>query len=571
MNQPTHPLVQWLAAKENEHLEFKEAKNNFHFEKLVKYCAALSNEGGGSIVLGVTDKRPRKIVGSQAFQDLERTKAGLIERLRLRIEAEEVQNSHGRVVIFTAPPHPIGVPIALNGAYWMRAGEDLAPMTPDILRRIFAEAGPDFSAEICPGATLAELAPDAIAEFRGRWYRRAKIDSLLQSSPEQLLRDAELMTDAGVTYAALVLLGTRAALGKHLAQAEVVFEYRSSEAAGPAGQREEFREGAFLYYDRLWELVNLRNEKQHYQDGLFMVDIPTFSEGAVREAILNAVSHRDYRYAGSVFIRQFPRRIEVVSPGGFPQGITAENILDRQQPRNRRIADAFARCGLVDRSGQGANRIFESCIREGKALPDFTHTDTWQVAIALNCQVQDPRFVRFLERIGRELAASFDTHEFLVLDLVHREEPIPANLQLRLRRLVELGVVESVGRGKGTRYLLSRRFYAMIGQQGTYTRRKGLDDETHKELLLRHLLASPAGSPLSELHQVLPHLSERKVQVLLHTLNGEGRVALEGSRRWARWKAAKDMFLALATICFSARFKNTAASRNVLTRARASV
>src|SRR5580693_9153326 len=123
-------LQEWLHTKEDEHLEFKEAKNNFHFEKLVKYCAALANEGGGSIVLGVTDSRPRKVVGSQAFTDLERTKAGLIEKLRLRIDAHEIAHPDGRVLVFTAPARPIGIPIAVDGAYYMRAGEDLAPMTP---------------------------------------------------------------------------------------------------------------------------------------------------------------------------------------------------------------------------------------------------------------------------------------------------------------------------------------------------------------------------------------------------------------------------------------------------------
>ena len=77
--------------------------------------------------------------------------------------------------------------------------------------------------------------------------------------------------------------------------------------------------------------------------------------------LLNAVSHRDYRHPGSVFVRQFPRHIEIVSPGGFPPGITPENILDHQFPRNRRIAETFARCGLVERSGQGADRIVEEC------------------------------------------------------------------------------------------------------------------------------------------------------------------------------------------------------------------
>src|SRR5712691_4497569 len=82
-------LQKWLDAKEDEHLEFKEAKTNFHFETLVKYCVALANEGGGKMILGVTDKLPRLVVGSQAFADLERTKAGLIARLRLRVDVEE--------------------------------------------------------------------------------------------------------------------------------------------------------------------------------------------------------------------------------------------------------------------------------------------------------------------------------------------------------------------------------------------------------------------------------------------------------------------------------------------------
>src|SRR3954447_9245600 len=182
-------LQQWLGAKENEHLEFKEAKANFHFEKLVKYCAALANEGGGSIVLGVTDKPPRRVVGSAAFAELERTKAGLIDRLKLRIEAEEIAHPDGRVLVFTAPPRPIGIPIAVEGAYWMRAGEDLAPMTPDMLRRIFDEAGPDYSAEICQQATAADLDPAAIESLRSRWARHSANKALARRPVEKLLRD----------------------------------------------------------------------------------------------------------------------------------------------------------------------------------------------------------------------------------------------------------------------------------------------------------------------------------------------------------------------------------------------
>lgn len=162
-------LQAWMVAKEDEHLEFKQAKNNFHFETLVKYCVALANEGGGKMILGVTDKVPRIVVGSQVFQDLERTKAGLIERLRLRVDVEELRHPDGRVLVFQVPSRAIGMPIQYEGAYWMRGGENLIPMTPDVLQRIFAEAGPDFSAEICARARLDDLDPTAVDVLRRLW------------------------------------------------------------------------------------------------------------------------------------------------------------------------------------------------------------------------------------------------------------------------------------------------------------------------------------------------------------------------------------------------------------------
>lgn len=229
----------WLAAPEGAHLEFKEAKNRYDFEELVRYCVALANEGGGRMILGETDARPRRVVGSQAFADLDRTKQGLIERLHLRIEGEEVQHPNGRVLIFHAPARPVGMPIQYGGAYWMRAGSSLATMTPDMLKAIFAEASPDFSAEPCAKAKLGDLDPAAMEGFRGRWLKKSGNAGLAKLSHEQLLADAELLVDGELNYAALILLGTRASLGKHLAQSEVIFEYRSTEGSVPFQQRVE--------------------------------------------------------------------------------------------------------------------------------------------------------------------------------------------------------------------------------------------------------------------------------------------------------------------------------------------
>ena len=531
---------QWLHADEGEHLEFKMAENRYNFEELTRYCVALANEQGGKFILGVTDKRPRCPVGTRAFQNLERTKAGLVERLHLRIEAEEFEHDGRRIVIFHVPSRPIGMPVHYKGAYWMRGGDALVPMSPDQLKRIFDEAAPDFSAEICADAALTDLDVAAIEDFRRRWMQKSGNEKLAGHSIERLLIDAELAVDGGITYAALILFGTRSALGRHLAQSEVVFEYRSGEASGPAQQRLDLREGFFLIYDRLWETIDLRNDVQHYRDGLFVWDVPTFTESVVREALLNAASHRDYRLGGSIFVRQYPRRLEVVSPGGFPPGVTADNILWAQSPRNRRVAEAFGRCGLVERSGQGANLMFEESVKQSKRLPDYTRSDDFQVALTLHGEVQDPLFLKYLERLGEERLKSFGTDHFLVLDQVHSEHAVPDGLRPVLNELIEMGAVERTGRGRGTRYFLSRRFYELAGKRGHYTRRKGLDRETNKTLLLRHIEQSrKTGCKLRELRQVLPSESKDAVQKMLQELKREGKAKVEGRTSAGRWFPAR--------------------------------
>ena len=532
----------WLAEPEGVRLEFKSATRNFDFETLLDYCVALANEGGGKVILGVSDRRPRDVVGTAAFAEPGRTEAGLYERLHHRVPVEEYHHHAKRVLIIHVPSRLPGTAWQYDGRYLRRAGDDLVPIPENELRAMFAESGPDYSAEPC-SATLRDLAPEALADFRKRWARKAKNPRIEGWTDEELLRNAELLIEGRLNVAALILFGTREALGRHLAQAEIVFEYRSSEASGPAQERVEFREGFFSIHDRLWQQINLRNDRQSYQDGLFRYDIPTFDETAVREALLNAVAHRDYRLGGSVFVRQFPRRLEIVSPGGFPPGITPENILDQQNPRNRRLAEVLGKCGLIERSGQGMNLMVETAVRQSKPLPDFTGSAAHEVRLTLSGTVQDSAFIRFLERIGEERLGTFSTHDFLALDALRREQPLSETLHARLPRLVEAGAVEAVGRGRGARYILSRGLHSALGAKGTYTHKRGLDHETNKALLEKHLHDNAAeGAPLAELCQVLPALSRSSVRHLLNELRAEKRIALHGTRRWARWFAhpAKD-------------------------------
>lgn len=352
----------------------------------------------------------------------------------------------------------------------------------------------------------------------------------------KLLNDAELLCDGKATNAALILFGKHEALSKYLPQAEVIFEYRSSDASGPPQQRAAFTQGFFSFYDEVWRLVSLRNDLQHYQSGLFVLDIPTFNERAIREAILNAICHRDYRLAGSTIIRQYSRRIEIVSPGGLPTGITFENILWTQAPRNRRLADALLRCGLVERSGQGMNLMFETSIRESKAEPDFSRSDQYTFWLTLHGEMRHPEFLSVLERIGKERLDLFGTEDFLVIDAVYEGRPISQRLEPALKKMVDEGLVERSNKKASGEYVLSRRLYAAVREEGIYTRKKGLDRQTNKELLMKHISESvPFGARLEELRQVLPQLDRNQIQVLMRELVKEGRVHSHGKTKAGRW------------------------------------
>ena len=530
-------LALLIEKSEDEHIEFKRAEFSFNFDKLTEYCVALSNERGGLLILGVTDKKPRKIVGTKAYKEnLAKIKERLVANVHLRIDVEEILSPEGRVLIFHVPSRPIGMPEHLNGRYLMRAGEALTAMPPDMLKRIFDEAGPDFSAEICQNASLEDLNPEDIEDFRKHWAKKSRSEAIAGLPIEQLLTDAELIIERKLTYAALILFGKRTALGRHLGQAEVIYEYRGNEASGPPQQRLEFRQGFFSFYDKLWKTIDLRNTNQHYQEGLFIWDIKTFNESAIREAILNAVCHRDYRMAGSVFVRQYPERIEIASSGGLPAGITFENILWEQAPRNRRLAEAFSRCGLVERSGQGMNRIYEACIRESKAEPDFTHSDQDHFWITLHGTIRHPEFLNILEKIGNEKLLNFSTEDFIVIQAVFENRPLSDRFTRVAEKLYEEGLLEKGSRTKGKKWILARRIYSAVGKSGTYTRKKGLDKETNKELLLKHIKSSdPEGAKMEELLQVLPALDRHRIRSLLLSLTNEGRIFVEGSTNAARW------------------------------------
>jgi len=151
-----------LSRSEHQRLEFKEAKTQYDNTKLFKYCVALANEGGGTLLFGVTDKPPRQIVGSQAVNDPVGMAEVVFKAVGFRVDIEEVVHPSGRVVVFHIPSRPRGTAYHLNGMYLMRSGEELVPMSEDRLRKNLRGRPTGLAGGTCPGRVTPQQVIDLL-------------------------------------------------------------------------------------------------------------------------------------------------------------------------------------------------------------------------------------------------------------------------------------------------------------------------------------------------------------------------------------------------------------------------
>ena len=208
-----------LEAKEGEHVQFKEAKNRFDFGEAARCCCALANDGGGKLVFGISDKRPRSVVGSRAFEQPERTRMGLIDKLKINVDFQLFTYEEKRVLVFDVKSRPIGLPILYEGVAWIYDGDTLKEMPEEKRRKIYEEIGTDFSGKICDGATVKDLDETAIEAFRAKWIEKSGNKKLATRSKEQILIDCGAMTDFGPLIAnpKTLLLGAAAQAGVFVA------------------------------------------------------------------------------------------------------------------------------------------------------------------------------------------------------------------------------------------------------------------------------------------------------------------------------------------------------------------
>jgi ATP-dependent DNA helicase RecG len=259
------------------------------------------------------------------------------------------------------------------------------------------------------------------------------------------------------------------------------------------------------------------------QEGAYMFDIPFFNEEVIREVVNNAFAHRDYRLQSEIVIKQFPTKLIVVSPGGFPLGVTLENILTvSSTPRNRLLADVLALTGIVERSGQGMDVIFRLTLSEGKLRPDYEKTDDYQVVAILSAMVKDPGFAVFVNSIQQELPDNLKLSVFDILtfcDIKDGEQPKDKEIA---KKLFSMGYLEKRGKTSAIRYILPRRYYELTNNISEYSGFTDWDDQQFLAVLCP-FLTKYGKARKSEIAKVIgPHISDAQLRRTIERLSQPG-------------------------------------------------
>ena len=187
------------------------------------YCVGIGNEGGGNLILGVTNKMPRSIVGTSALSNISDVKKKIYARLKMKIQIDEVfDENNNRVVVITILSHPVGKVLKFYDVALMRVDEDLRVMDDERFRQIINESITDFSTEIVRDLSPSDLDPSAIKVLKNKWSQKAGRPDYKDFSDQKTLKSLGLLTKTGLNYTALLLLGKKAVLDEQLPGSEII-------------------------------------------------------------------------------------------------------------------------------------------------------------------------------------------------------------------------------------------------------------------------------------------------------------------------------------------------------------
>lgn len=387
-----------------------------------------------------------------------------------------------------------------DGRCLKRLGRNSKPLYPNELSNMYSSTqNLDFSGRIISESTLDDVNKLEVYSLKEKLRVRDSKSTLPDLEDKDFLRDLQLIKYDGdverLTIAGLLFVGKESSIQRLLPQAEVIYLHYSAGNPEEYDARLDLKLPMISVIDKLTERVKAYSKIENVQVGLFRLEVEEFSERVFQEALLNAMSHRDYQSNAAVYVKHYPNKIVIENPGGFLDGITEKNIITHPSaPRNKLIAETLQNLKYVQRTGQGVDIIFREMVSMGKPYPRYTSFDD-AVSLTIYSAIDNTKFIKFITEEQDKNSRIMSLAEMMILRslLENRKEQLasladtvqksPEETKKSCSELVNKGLIEIVGKN----YMLTAKVYEALKSDVEYTRDKTIQYIKAKNMILEYL------------------------------------------------------------------------------------
>lgn len=506
---------------------------------------AFANNKGGTLYFGVEDNG--EVTGCDGNYDLQNIIESIYEKTRpsIFVDPEEIEYNGKKVIALTVASDGI-THATTDGRCLKRLGKNSKPFYPDEMSNRYSEIqSSDFSGRILSDSTEDDINKLEVYKLKEKLKARNPESTLADMDDIAFLRDLALVkSDSGnikLTVAGLLFVGKEQAINRLLPQAEVIYLHYSESNLEEYDARLDMKAPIISVIDRLSEKIQDSNRIVNVQVGLFRLEIVDFPEKVFQEALLNALSHRDYQSQGAVYVKHYPDKIVIENPGAFLDGITEENIITHPSvPRNKLIAETLQHLKYVQRTGQGVDIIFREMLSSGKPFPEYrSYNDA--VSLTIYSAVDDVDFVKFIANEENGLSRSFSLSELMILRYLKDNRKITMSeaesliqeardqAQNACNNLKRYGLIEL----SGNEYMLTAKIYDELKNSVDYTKDKAIQYIKAREMILEYI--RDRGFINNELVRELCGFSQKQARIILQRMRKENLIELSEKGRYAKY------------------------------------
>lgn len=547
-----------IGFKEDLKTEFKSDVKKLSDDIIIETVVALSNTEGGHLYLGIEDDG--KITGiHESHRDITQLAAFIANRTipPVTVRAELINAEDKRYVDIEVPKSR-SIIAASNGKVLRRRIQvdgtpESIPMYPHELNTRLSNLGLlDYSALPVPDSDYKDLDDSERYRLRNIIRRYSGESSLLELDDEELDKALVLAREVDgrlmPTFCGMLLIGKADRIKTLIPTAEAAFQVLKGTRVL---MNESFHMPMLAVFEKMEAYMDARNTEAEIEDGLFRISVPDFSKSAFREALVNAFCHRDYTMLGVVRVLLDDDGLTISNPGGFIEGVTAENLLT-VEPRGRNpvLADALKRIGLAERTGRGIDRIFEGSLRYGKPIPDYSESTSTTVKLFIPRGLPDKAFVKMISDEQGKTGTSMPINSLLVLNELKRnrrmsfkelcEDTHVSEVKLRntVEKLVESGMIEPTGSGRGRSYILSSSVYKQSKNTVGYVRQTNIDKIRYPEMIIKFAKSNDNRVTRADVME-LCRINDNQAYRVLTKLVRENKLKLCGKGKYAYYEVVK--------------------------------